>query len=70
MKYYNPCLGYFSVFWALLNAMLMPLFGYFLGNMMFVIVEGVNSPTFVENRNYWVVFGLLLMVTTGAVVGL
>lgn len=61
LKYYNPCAGWASVIAGMLASCVMPLFGFYFGKLVFVIIEGARSPTFVEKRNYWINFGLCLM---------
>lgn len=60
-------MGWLSVLVAIVNSMTMPAFGFLIGNLMFVIIEGRQSPTFVENRNYWINFGVVIMVVSATV---
>lgn len=65
MEFYNPWVGYFSVFIAVIHSLVMPMFGFLIANLMFTIVLGAENPLFVPRRNYWIGMGCLIMVITG-----
>lgn len=67
MQNYNPLMGYLSIFVAIINSLTMPIFGYLLGNLMFVIIAGPRSPTFKEDRDFWILFGVGVMLVTATV---
>lgn len=60
-------MGYLSIFFAIANSLTMPCFGFTLSNLMFVVIEGSESPTFKENRDRWILFGLVLIFASGTV---
>ena len=67
MRNYNPLMGYLSIFMAIINSLTMPGFGFLLGNLMFVIIAGPKSPTFQADRDYWIIFGIGLMLVAASV---
>jgi len=67
MQNYNQVAGYLSILVAIINAVTMPAFGFLLSNLMFVIIEGPDSPTFAENRDYWILFGVFIMLGSATV---
>lgn len=60
-------MGYLSIFIAIINSLTMPGFGYLIGNLMFVIIAGPKSPTFKEDRDFWILFGIGMMIVSATV---
>lgn len=67
MQNYSKTLGILSIIIAIINSLTMPAFGFLLGNLMFVIIAGPKSPTFKEDRDYWILFGIGLMIVSASV---
>ena len=52
MEYYNPkSLAYSSILVCIIVGLSMPLFGFMLCEITFVIIMGASSPTYIEDRN-------------------
>jgi ATP-binding cassette subfamily B (MDR/TAP) protein 1 len=61
MGYYSPkTIGFLAFFIALINSAAMPVFGYLLSKILFVIMNPA-SLTFVDDRNFWC--GMILLLT-------
>lgn len=60
MKSYNPIAGWASVIFGCIASCIMPMFGFYFGNLIFVIMDS-KSPTFAETRNFWIHIGIGIM---------
>lgn len=60
-------MGYLSIFIAIINSLTMPGFGYLIANLMFVVIAGPKSPTFKEDRDFWCLVGIGMMIVSAFV---
>jgi hypothetical protein len=68
MSYYNPkALALASVLISFIGAFAFPLFGYVFSELMFVIIRGNLSPSYVADRNKWILNFLYLAIAMGFV---
>jgi ABC-type multidrug transport system fused ATPase/permease subunit len=68
MSYYSPkALAIVSIFVSFLNAFAFPMFGFIFSELMFVIIKGNLSPTYIEDRNLWCSNFLIMAVGMGIV---
>jgi hypothetical protein len=63
MSYYSPkSIGVLAFFISLINSAGMPVFGFLLSKILFVLMNPTSS-TFNHDRNFWC--GMLLILTVG-----
>jgi ATP-binding cassette, subfamily B (MDR/TAP), member 1 len=68
MSYYNPKhLAIASVFISIAGSFAFPLFGYIFSELMFIIIRGNTSPTYIEDRNTWCLNFLYMALGMGIV---
>lgn len=68
MTYYSPkYMAVASIFISILGSFAFPLFGYIFSELMFVIIIGNASPTYIEDRNRWCLNFLFMAVGMGIV---
>ena len=68
MSYYNPMsLAIASVFISIIGSFAFPIFGLIFSELMFVIIRGNQSPTYIEDRNTWILNFLYMAVGMGIV---
>ena len=66
MSYYNPKeLAVASCFISIVGAFAFPMFGYIFSELMFVIIKGTDSPTYLEDRKTWILNFLYLALGMG-----
>ena len=58
---YSGCLGYLSIFISMINGAILPLFGFYVIKIMFVLIEGPSAPRYYLDRDYWTLFGVSVM---------
>ena len=68
MSYYSPIeLAYASVVISIVGSFAFPLFGYIFSELMFVIIRGNESPTYLEDRQKWILNFLYMAIGMGVV---
>ena len=68
MSYYNPkLLAIMSIFISIAGSFAFPLFGWIFSELMFIIIKGNASPTYIEDRNTWVLNFLYMAIGMGVV---
>jgi Trk-type K+ transport system membrane component len=68
MAYYNPkWLAIASVFVSIVGAFAFPLFGYIFSELMFVIIKGNLSPTYLDDRKKWILNFLYMAIGMGII---
>lgn len=68
MSYYNPMpLAIASVFISIIGSFAFPIFGLIFSELMFVIIRGNQSPTYIEDRNRMILNFLYMAVGMGIV---
>lgn len=66
MTYYNPkSLAWIQILVCMCCGAGMPLFGYFICEMTFVIMEGKDSPKFIDDRNRTITYFVSLCLIMG-----
>lgn len=66
MSYYSPkLLAAFTFFTAIVNAASFPLLGLIMGKFQFILITARYDPDFIEKRNEWLIYWVILCVVIG-----